>query len=94
LKIEFAQSAVNDLDHAIQYYQEQGEPSVGETFVKTISQKIERLYKYPDSGRMVPEYQIEFLREVIVPPFRIVYRREEQITVIRILRSERLLKLD
>lgn len=95
MKIEFAQSAVADLDSVIKYYESQGEPKVGEKFVKTIAQKIERLYKYPDSGRVVPEHQALFIREIIVSPFRVVYRREERkILIIRVWRSERLLKLD
>jgi plasmid stabilization system protein ParE len=95
MKIEFAQSAVSDIDSVIQYYRSQGEPKVGEKFVKTIFQKIERLYKYPDSGRIVPEHQTLFIREIIVSPFRVVYRREEQkILIIRVWRSERSLKLD
>ena len=47
---------------------------------------------YP--GRVVPEFDQPFLRELIHPPFRIVYRREpKRIRVVRVRRSERLLCL-
>ena len=35
---------------------------------------VERLNNYPLSGRMVPELNEPTIREVIEPPFRIVYR--------------------
>ena len=48
----------------------------------------------PDMGRIVPEFGPQFLRELIHPPFRIVYRREPKyVRIVRIRRSERLLRL-
>ena len=45
-------------------------------------------------GRVVPEFDQPFLRELIRPPFRIVYRREpEFVRIVRIWRSERVLVL-
>jgi hypothetical protein len=45
-------------------------------------------------GRVVPEFGLEYLRELIHPPFRIVYRRDiKRVRIVRIWRSERLLKL-
>jgi len=43
---------------------------------------------------MVPEFNEKNIRELIHPPFRIVYLNEERIIhVIRVWRSERLLNL-
>jgi hypothetical protein len=43
-------------------------------------------------GRIVPEFDQPFLRELIRPPFRIVYRRDpKHVRVVRVWRSERLL---
>ncbi|HXL73973.1 MAG TPA: type II toxin-antitoxin system RelE/ParE family toxin [bacterium] len=64
----------------------------GRRLVSEIIKKSERLSKHPDSGRMVPEFGMAFLREVIYPPFRVVYRRDpHQISVIRVWRSERII---
>ena len=47
----------------------------------------------PEMGRIVPEFNNENLREIIRPPYRIVYRRQKiKISIVRIWRSERLLK--
>jgi plasmid stabilization system protein ParE len=49
---------------------------------------------HPLSGRIVPEFNVEHLREIIHPPFRIVYRFDrKRVRIVRIWRSERLLKL-
>ncbi|MXY90997.1 MAG: type II toxin-antitoxin system RelE/ParE family toxin, partial [Gammaproteobacteria bacterium] len=49
----------------------------------------------PGLGRVVPEFSQPFLRELIHPPFRIIYRHEQDmIFVIRIWRHERLLALN
>ncbi len=45
-------------------------------------------------GRMVPEFGQTFLRDLIHPPFRIVYRLDAQrVRIVRVWRSERLLRL-
>ena len=42
-------------------------------------------------GRVVPEFGLSSLRELIRPPFRIVVRREpEAVSIVRVWRSERL----
>ena len=43
---------------------------------------------------MVPEFGLVQLREIIHPPFRIVYRFDgDRVRVVRVWRSERLLDL-
>ena len=42
--------------------------------VRRIVDSVERLARFPESGRIVPERADPILREVIVRPYRIVYR--------------------
>ena len=92
--LSFAGSAVSDLENILAYYREQASPETGRRLVEEIIAQAERLARYPDSGRVVPEFGMDQLREVIHPPFRIVYRREDnRIRVVRVWRSERLMKL-
>ena len=45
-------------------------------------------------GRIVPEFDQPFLRELIHPPVRIVYCREPtRVRIVRVWRSERVLAL-
>ena len=92
--ITFAESALSDLQDILSYYNEQGVPHVGEKQVADLINDIELLPDHPDIGRIVPEFQVEYLRELIRPPFRIVYRRDiKKVLIVRIWQSERLLKL-
>ena len=90
--IRFAESALTDLESIRAWYAEQGVPDVSERLIDEIVASIEALADHPDMGRIVPEFGQPFLRELIRPPFRIVYRRDpKHVRVVRVWRSERLL---
>lgn len=92
--ITLAESAVQDLAAIQEYYQEQEVPEVGDRFVEEIISSVEELAIHPDRGRIVPEFNRTQLRELIHPPFRVVYRRyKDKISVVRVWRSERLMRL-
>lgn len=92
--IALAESAIQDLVAIREYYQEQEVPEVGDRFVEEIISLVEELAIHPDRGRIVPEFNRTQLRELIHPPFRVVYRRyKEKISVVRVWRSERLMRL-
>ena len=76
------------------WYAELGVPEVGVRLSEEVFQRIQVLAEHPDLGRIVPEFGEPILRELIHPPFRIVYRRDpELVRIVRIWRSERLLHL-
>ena len=92
--VELAESALTDLEEILGWYAEQGVAEVGRRLVREILQQLERLSSLPESGRIVPELGITTVRELIHPPFRIVYRLgDTTLWVLRVWRSERLLKL-
>lgn len=94
MNISFSRSAVDDLKSIKEYYQEQSVPQIVQDFVVTIIEHIETLSTHPDIGRVVPEFDDDSIRELIHLPFRMVYLREsESVNIIRVRRSERLLKL-
>ena len=95
MKLFFSKSALSDLEEIKKYYLNEGVPHVGEDFLVSIIEHAETLLENPDIGRIVPEFQEPNIRELIHPPFRIVYLRESSsVHVVRVWRSERLLKLE
>jgi len=93
-RITFAESAVRDLEELRTWYAGQNVAAAGERMIREIISSIERLAAFPESGRMVPEFELPHLREIIHPPFRIVYRFEKNRgRIVRVWRSEQLLKL-
>ncbi len=93
--ISFAESALRDLEEIKVSYAGHGVSDIGERLVAEIFQRVEMLVDHPDIGRVVPEFEQSFLRELIHPPLRIVYRHDtKRVKVVRVWRSERLLHLD
>jgi len=94
VKIRLTDSAVDDLRELQFYYDEQLVPQVGKRLVTEILDRVETLTSNPDIGRIVPEFNVDNIRELIHKPFRVVYLRESKsIYVIRGWRSERILEL-
>lgn len=92
--VEFAESALSDLEAIRDWYAEQEVPEVGMRFMAEIVEQVERLAAFPESGRIVPELGLAVVRELVHPPFRIVYRiGTDKIWIVRVWRSERLLKV-
>ena len=90
--IRFAESALSDPESIRAWYAEQDVHEVAKRLLSEIVASIEALADHPDMGRIVPEFDQPFLRELIRPPFRIVYRRNpKHVRVVRVWRSERLL---
>ena len=94
MKIRLTDSAIDDLRELQFYYDEQLVPQVGKRLVTEILDRVETLTSNPDIGRIVPEFNVDNIRELIHKPFRVVYLRESKsIYVIRVWRSERILEL-
>ena len=94
VSVTFAESAVRDLEQIKAWYESELVPEVGQRLVAEVFERVEVLRDNPDMGRVVPEFDQKHLRELIHPPFRIVYKREDKrVRVVRVWRSERLLRL-
>lgn len=65
--ISFAESALRDLEAVQTWYAEQGVPEVGAKLVEEVFQRVQALADHPDMGRVVPEFDQAFLRELIHP---------------------------
>ena len=93
-RVSFAESALGDLTGIQDWYSEQGGPEGGDQLVAEIFQRVEVLVDHAEIGRILPEFDQPFLRELIHPLFRIVYRRDpSRVRIVRVWRSERLLRL-
>ena len=77
--IIWADVSENDLKEIIEYIAIDNPADALKTF-KKIKQKASNLYTLPERGCIVPELQdqgILLYRELIVPPWRIIYRISE-----------------
>jgi toxin ParE1/3/4 len=90
--VSLAESAVRDLEEVTSWYAALGAAAAGDRLVGEVIDCLDQLAAFPESGRIVPEFAQPWLRELIRPPFRIVYRLDsDRVRVVRVWRSERLL---
>ncbi|WP_354412226.1 type II toxin-antitoxin system RelE/ParE family toxin [Marinobacterium sp. MBR-111] len=69
-------------------------PHIGDDFVAAILEHCEILQIHPGTGRVVPEFNMDTIRELIHAPFRVVYLRQaKELVLIRVWRRERQLEL-
>lgn len=95
VRVAYARSARDDLRDIMAWYTARQAPEVDARLVREILVRVDQLALFPDSGRVVPEFDVPWLRELVQPPFRIVYRRDESVvTVVRVWRSERMMDPD
>jgi addiction module RelE/StbE family toxin len=80
----------NAIKHLVSIYEYIGQnsPVYAQTMIDKLTRRSEQLADFPMSGRMVPEYEAEDIREVIEKPYRIIYRiKPEQIDVVAVIHS-------
>lgn len=88
--IIWSPQSILDLE-SIRSYIARDSPHYAELMVRRIIAAVDRLETFPDSGRVVPERNSEDIREVIVGPYRVVYRRRpERVEIATVFRASRL----
>jgi toxin ParE1/3/4 len=90
--IKWAAIAQSDLKQIIDYIAVDS-PGNALQILKKIRQKASSLYTLPDRGRIVPELKdqgIHIYREIIIPPWRIIYRiSDATVFVLSVIDSRR-----
>jgi len=63
--------------------------------VDRLTKRSEQIADFPLSGRTVPEYSANDIREIIEKPYRIIYRINlNQIDILAVIHGARLLNFD
>jgi len=93
-EIRWTPQASDDLE-AITEFISLDSPHYASLFVVDVLTAVERLERFPDSGRIVPELSENSIREIILGNYRIVYRTGyTSIEILTIYHSARLLTPD
>ena len=85
MKVYWTKTAEKHLD-AIYSYIAQNSPVYGKRIVDRLTRRSEQIALHPRSGRMVPEYESDTIREIIEGPYRIIYRiKSDQINILAVI---------
>ena len=82
------------VEHLLAIYERiaQDAPLYAQRMVDRLTKRSEQIATFPESGRMVPEYDAPDIREVIESPYRIIYRiKIDQIDVLAVVHGAQLL---
>ena len=94
MRVHWTQNAIQ---HLVNIYEHiaLNSPTYAKGMVDKITRRSEQITDQPLSGRKVPEYETEDIRELIEKPYRIIYRiKSEQIDVVAVIHGARLLPED
>jgi toxin ParE1/3/4 len=84
-KVVFTKPAITDLGGLVRFIA-RNDPRAAEQVGFAIIAKTKTLIEFPRLGRVVPEFKVETIREIIHRPYRIVYRVDDVQNVVEILR--------
>jgi toxin ParE1/3/4 len=91
-RLVWSQRAVQDLE-AIAEYIVQDSPAYAAGVVRTVINQTKMLSRFPRSGRKVPEFDDENIRELLAYSYRVIYRiQEEEVLIAAVIHGKRLLQ--
>lgn len=94
MKVHWTNNAIEHLVNIYEYIA-LNSPAYGKKTVDKITRRSQQIVDHPLSGRKVPEYEAEDIRELIETPYRIVYRiKPDQIDVLAVIHGARLFPED
>ena len=89
--VRWTLQALDDLE-AICLFIARDAPHIAAVFVGGAFRATDRLIEHPRLGRIVPELEIETIREIILGTYRIIYQiRGEEVQIVTVHHGARLL---
>ncbi|WP_254567575.1 type II toxin-antitoxin system RelE/ParE family toxin [Oscillatoria sp. HE19RPO] len=93
-RVVWSSKAIDDVD-AIATYIARDSRSYAAAIVQKMLDLTRNLSNFPFSGRIVPEFEDEMIREKIAYSYRIIYRvQDETVTIAAVIHGKRLLEMD
>lgn len=91
MKVHWTDSAIAHLVNSYEYIANDS-PVYAKRMVDKITKRSEQIAAFPMSGRMVPEYAADDIREMVENPYRIIYRiKRDRIDVLAIVHCAQML---
>jgi toxin ParE1/3/4 len=90
-QIIWSEQARDDLQSIVLFIA-QDNPTVAESFGYQLMAKVDVLARFPELGRVVPEENDETVREIILRPYRIIYKvlpEKQMVAIARIWHGAR-----
>ena len=88
-KLIWTEPALNDLQAIFDYISIDSE-YYASIFVNEIIDSVEKIADFPKMGRIVPEYQQDDIREILVQSYRVIYQlKQDQVLILTVIHGRR-----
>jgi toxin ParE1/3/4 len=85
VRVHWTGTAVEQLVSIYEYIAQNSKPDA-DRLIDKLTRRSEQIAAFPQSGRTVPEFRDDSIREVIERPYRIIYRiRADQIDILALV---------
>ena len=92
VEIEWSEIALDDLKEIHEYISKDSK-LYADRYINKLFTRVDQLETHPKSGRIVPEYNMEIIRELIEGNYRIVYKIiQNSVFILRVHHAAKLLK--
>lgn len=89
MKVAWTDEARAHLESIYRYIQRDS-PFYATQTVEKLTRRADQLIAHPRSGRVVPKYNDEAVRELIVSPYRLIYRlKQDRIDIVAVFHGAR-----
>jgi plasmid stabilization system protein ParE len=89
MNVHWTEAALADL-RAAEAYLARHSPRYAQSLVDRVFARTAQLADQPELGAVVPEYEVEGLRELFEDPYRIIYRvLQQQVDVVAVVHAAR-----
>lgn len=89
MRVLWTDAALNQLE-AIRDYLAQTSPGYARRVVERLVNRSEQIAAFPHAGRMVPEYEIDEVRQIIESSYRLIYLiKEAQVEILAVVHTSR-----
>lgn len=89
MRVLWTEAALKQLE-AIRDYHAQTSPEYARRLAERLVNRSEQIAAFPHAGHMVPEYEIDEVRQVIESSYRVIYLiKEAQIEILAVIHTSR-----
>jgi len=89
VRVVWTEHAYSQLDEAMAFIA-RDRPETAIAWLERILDKGASLAEFPDRGRVVPETSRQDVRELVISPYRLVYRRDpDMVTITMVVHGRR-----
>jgi toxin ParE1/3/4 len=88
-RVQWTDPALEHMQEIIAYLARRSRVKAEQTQARILA-AVDRLELLPQMGRVVPEFNLDYLRELIVSPYRVLYvHREDCCSIVAVIHSSR-----